>query len=199
VQKRIGENVAAYRKLRHLSVRGLSERVIELGCPIYPSAISKIEKGKRRVDADDLVALAVALHVTPNSLLLPRECHPGSTVEVAGQTVKPLEAWAWATGGGPIPASAPEVLPVITESLPDEVARFRDSSLGFALQRFHEDISRLIQMSPLVARMYHAEGEFRSRVSLVHNSLQRITSEIESVERKLGRVTPRGDGARTEA
>lgn len=50
-------------------VRELSARLKSLGRPILPSGITKIEQGQRRVDCDDLVALAVALKVTPNRLL----------------------------------------------------------------------------------------------------------------------------------
>jgi hypothetical protein len=41
------------------------------GRPILPSGLSKIEQGQRAVDVDDLVALAIALQVNPNALLLP--------------------------------------------------------------------------------------------------------------------------------
>lgn len=61
--------------------------------------LTKIEQGRRPVDADDLVALALALDTTPNRLLLPE----GAAND---EYVKPTEnlemnegtAWRWATG-----------------------------------------------------------------------------------------------------
>lgn len=67
----VAENVKAYRSRRHFSLRDLSAKLAELGRPILPSGITKIEHGARRVDADDLVALGWALDVSPPRLLLP--------------------------------------------------------------------------------------------------------------------------------
>jgi len=70
----IGRNVAAnLRQTRAdigVSVRALSERLKELGQPILPSGVTKIEQGMRRVDVDELVAIALALRVSPTTLLI---------------------------------------------------------------------------------------------------------------------------------
>lgn len=61
----------------------------------------KIEKGERRVDVDDLVALALALGVTPNRLIMPDTDLSGVTTTylltpaVAGS---PVALWQWAQG-----------------------------------------------------------------------------------------------------
>jgi hypothetical protein len=46
-------------------------------------SISKIETTDRRIDVDDLVALAVALDTTPNRLLLPGAVSGTDDVELA--------------------------------------------------------------------------------------------------------------------
>ena len=43
----------------------------DLGRPIATLGINRIEAGDRRIDVDDLVALAVALDVSPIAILLP--------------------------------------------------------------------------------------------------------------------------------
>lgn len=53
-------NVERLRKARRLSLRALSDRLAGLGRPILPIGLSRLSQGKRRVDADDLVALAAA-------------------------------------------------------------------------------------------------------------------------------------------
>jgi len=42
-----------------------------VGRPLGHSAVDQIEKGTRRVDVDDLMALAAALGVSPITLLMP--------------------------------------------------------------------------------------------------------------------------------
>jgi transcriptional regulator with XRE-family HTH domain len=70
VGQQVAANVKASRGRRGMSVRDLSRRLTELGRPILPSGITKIEQGARRVDVDDLNALAAALGVSPTRLLL---------------------------------------------------------------------------------------------------------------------------------
>jgi transcriptional regulator with XRE-family HTH domain len=71
VGKQVAENVKEFRKQAGgMTVRDLSAKVTELGRKILPSGITKIEKGERRVDADDLAALATALNVSPPRLLM---------------------------------------------------------------------------------------------------------------------------------
>lgn len=62
------------------------------------SAVAKIESGDRRVDVDDLAALAVALNVPVARLLLP-DVGEDEPVEVTpGRAVPMWSAWQWATG-----------------------------------------------------------------------------------------------------
>lgn len=71
---KMGEHVAAtvgrLRRDRGWEQRELAERVTVVGRPMSSSLISKIESGARRVDVDDLVALAAALEVSPALLVL---------------------------------------------------------------------------------------------------------------------------------
>lgn len=100
-----------------MTLRALSARLKELGRPLSADALNKIENGAsesprpiRRVDADDLVALSVALGVHPAALLLPptaRVTDPVSrdatTIEVTTAGAVPArEAWEWAHGMRPL-------------------------------------------------------------------------------------------------
>ncbi len=55
--------------VRHWTLAQLADRTGLAGRRLSVSALSLIETGKRRVDVDDLVALADALEVTPSYLL----------------------------------------------------------------------------------------------------------------------------------
>lgn len=62
-------NIRRLRDLQHLSVRMLAQRMETTERPLLPSAISKIESGQRRVDVDELAALAASLGVSVAVLL----------------------------------------------------------------------------------------------------------------------------------
>lgn len=65
-------NVRRFRNVRGFTLEDLSRRLREAGQPISESALSKIERGVRRVDVDDLTALAFVLGVSPVELIFPR-------------------------------------------------------------------------------------------------------------------------------
>lgn len=82
----------------------LAARLEELGRPIPTLGLRKIESYERRVDADDLVALAVALEVSPIALLMPDSAAHDSTVTATGtgdQSARNLLLWLRADG--PLP------------------------------------------------------------------------------------------------
>ncbi len=66
-------NLAQLREEQQLTYRELSDRLEQIGRPIPTLGLSRIEKGTRRVDADDLIALAIVLEVSPAALVLPRD------------------------------------------------------------------------------------------------------------------------------
>lgn len=100
--QRVAANLRHIRRERELTTAALSRRLAELGHPIADTGITKIEKGDRRVDVDDLVALAVALDATPNRLLLPEmdAGHPSAKFDLTprGTQQRLDDAWAWASG-----------------------------------------------------------------------------------------------------
>ncbi|WP_018762412.1 helix-turn-helix domain-containing protein [Arthrobacter sp. 135MFCol5.1] len=88
-----------------MQYKELAERLVQIGRPIPALGLRRIEAGERRVDADDLVALAVAFGVSPLSLLLPADgayelASPMTGVpdrEVAHNT-----QWLWGLGREPL-------------------------------------------------------------------------------------------------
>jgi transcriptional regulator with XRE-family HTH domain len=54
-----------------LSTKELASSLAEHGKQIWATAITRVEHGQRRVDVDDLVAIAAALGVTVTQLLEP--------------------------------------------------------------------------------------------------------------------------------
>lgn len=97
----VRENVKRLRETQKLTYVELAERLAGVGRTIPVLGLRRIEKGERRVDADDLVALAVVLGVNPSALLLPYAAAGDAELTGAG-TVSARQAWAWADGSGPL-------------------------------------------------------------------------------------------------
>lgn len=66
--QRVARNVKRLRQQQRLSLVEVSRRLTEAGRPIARLGLSCIEKCERRVDLDDLVALANALNVPVDRL-----------------------------------------------------------------------------------------------------------------------------------
>jgi 8-oxo-dGTP pyrophosphatase MutT (NUDIX family) len=97
-------NLKQLREARKLSYRELSDELTRLGRPVPTLGLARIERGERRVDADDLVALAIALRVNPTALLLPRDRGQEDEVELTPAMRRSMaRAWRWMDGAGPLP------------------------------------------------------------------------------------------------
>lgn len=97
--RHVQSNVRRLRRARGLSTYALTDLLAEAGRPIPQSGITRIENGARRVDVDDLVALATAFDVSPSALLLPPTDDPAAKIEITGAGEIPAdEAWDWADG-----------------------------------------------------------------------------------------------------
>lgn len=66
--QRIARNVKRLRQQQRLTRAEMSSKLAEMGRPIPVLSISRIEKCERRVDIDDLVALAEVLRVPADRL-----------------------------------------------------------------------------------------------------------------------------------
>ena len=68
--KYVADAVRVYRQKRDLTYKELEKQLAALGRPIPELGLRRIEAEARRVDVDDLMALSVALGVSPVELLL---------------------------------------------------------------------------------------------------------------------------------
>lgn len=93
----VRENIKRIREERDMSWAQMSRFLERAGRPIAALGLRRIEDGSRRVDVDDLMAIAVVLDVTPNDLLLPRA--GSGTADITGMTGRDVDLlWAWAGG-----------------------------------------------------------------------------------------------------
>jgi transcriptional regulator with XRE-family HTH domain len=73
--QQVASNVRLLREARRMSTVKLSELLEESGRPIPATGITRLEGGTRRVDVDELMALASVFGVRPEALWAPpAEC-----------------------------------------------------------------------------------------------------------------------------
>lgn len=100
--KVVAANVKRLRNNREY--KWLSQQLQALGRDITPLAIRRIEESDRRVDVDDLIALAVALEVSPATLLTPHTgSDPEERVELNGVEMPVAYLWGWLRGDNELP------------------------------------------------------------------------------------------------
>ncbi|MEU9183345.1 helix-turn-helix domain-containing protein [Streptomyces sp. NPDC048484] len=101
VSRYVKSNLKRVREARGLSTTALAAALEATGQPIPATGITRIEKGRRRVDADDLAALALVLNVSPLTLLLPPEWGEGAVQLTDRKRVQSRTAWLWGQGVAP--------------------------------------------------------------------------------------------------
>lgn len=116
----VASNVARIRTSQNLTWTQLSDRLSDLGWNLTPVAVKNIESERRRVTVDDLVALAVALGVSPVTLLTPNSPEGSDMVQYTAlpQPISSEDLLDWLTGKFPLPNSGSSVLEFYARALP---------------------------------------------------------------------------------
>lgn len=108
----------------------LSRELTKIGRDIPSLGLSRIEAGERRVDTDDLTALAVAFGVSPISLLMPSgdDDTRDTLVQLTGTDKIPGErVWSWLNSSYPLTGS---VLAFFNHALPPWERDVVEGTLG---------------------------------------------------------------------
>lgn len=133
----LAATVARLRQEQRLPYTELAERLASLGRPIPVLGLRRIEKGERRVDLDEVHALARALRVKPLALLFP--IGRGEVVEVLpGLVVDAWRAAKWHTGEAPFPGEQVEP-PGDPHAGPAFAPAPEFGTLAIELHRVHDD------------------------------------------------------------
>jgi hypothetical protein len=84
----------------------LSRELVRAGRDIPPLGLGRIESGERRVDVDELTALAAAFGVCPAALLMPEAEDPEAIVQLTGtEKAQAQRIWSWLNGSYPLTGS----------------------------------------------------------------------------------------------
>ncbi len=99
---RVASNVKEARRRCGFDLKELSARLERMGHQLNFNGLSKIENGLRRVDTDDLVALALVLDVTPDWLLV-GDVTDDQPVRLTGKfETTARRVWRWLVGDAPL-------------------------------------------------------------------------------------------------
>ena len=102
----VAANVRRHRERMGLGFAQLSRELGSAGRDIPPLGIGRIESGERRVDVDELTALAAAFGVCPATLLMPEVEDTGAIVQLTGTEKNQAQRiWSWLTGSYPLGGS----------------------------------------------------------------------------------------------
>jgi transcriptional regulator with XRE-family HTH domain len=189
--RRVAFNVRTLRDVRGLSVRELSARLGVLGVPLLPSGITKLEQGQRRIDVDELIALAVALQVNPSRLLLPDTASEADVALTPAFTVPAWAAWAWADAYSPLPALSEEGDLIVGQPLEDfemhsrpvEVRQELRHPLMRAVNILRGSASRVIRQ----AIETHDEELVTSLLTTARRNVDRVSAELDVIEEEAAR------------
>jgi transcriptional regulator with XRE-family HTH domain len=142
------ENVKRLRADRRWSLAELSEQMSKAGRPMLGSGLHRLEQGNRRIDVDDVVALAVAFGVSPITLLLPPTGR-GEVEITEAVSAEAATAWDW------LRARAPLVIPEDDDGFAE--VEFQRRALPFGIRSYPMRTSE--QLEALQADLAEADPE----------------------------------------
>jgi hypothetical protein len=162
----------------------MSEEMAKAGRPILATGLHRLENGKRRIDADDLVGLAAALDVSPITLLMPFTAH-GLVELTATITAEALDGWDWMRGLRPLPWSIDQM----AERLSPLPAGVTDDDPDVAVEDYVAARFRLTAV-PMGARLGELRGE--EREERLRQNAPAVKAFVEQF-REAGRRRPDGE------
>ncbi|MFE7648687.1 hypothetical protein [Streptomyces phaeoluteigriseus] len=186
--QRVAENLAAVRKARGWTMPRLRDEMTAAGRHLPATGVIKTESGERRVDVDDLVAFAVALNVSPLTLLLPESWGDDEVWLTDRRRVESRTAWLWGQGLAPAVDAGLDVGDQAAYkaaedfralALPAERRRAVEHPANREAQELAEMVARLVQTA-------ERDGDDPARVKrslrAARLRLRKLEAELEQIE-----------------
>jgi transcriptional regulator with XRE-family HTH domain len=151
--------------------------------------VSKIEQDARRVDADDLIALALVLGVNANSILLNRRARRTDVLDLTATFRQRADVvWDWADGREPMPAHQVDEGGVVRRTLAEQLEFAATARPALAARLGHSAALAIGQLAAAVQGilLYLDEGdgdepELGKRRTEVRRALQRVVFELDGL------------------
>lgn len=184
----VARNIERVRKARELKQKDVSDRLRAVGRPMLATVVSKVERGERRIDVDDLVSFALALNVSPLALLLPPEpVGERATTQLTSEVEALItDAWRWASGLSALPGEPGDRPGIEMQdayerlSLSGRQRYLKSRPASRAAEVLHSDVDRVVEVSQYT-QSGHPE-EFGNRMAAARSSLARLAAELDRLE-----------------
>ena len=200
VSARVAERARALRMDRGLTThQKMAEALTAQGWPTNRSTVVRFESGKRGITVDDLVALAVALNVSPGWLLLPPETGNEEIPLVGSVTTPAWAAWQWVDGLDPLPTlsedegyNTPEESLAFQAGRPPELRQREQHPAARAVKTLHHRVRRVLHHAerPRTDKGDLGLETFETALRLARQALQRVSNELDELEQSAS--DPRG-------
>jgi transcriptional regulator with XRE-family HTH domain len=173
-------NIEELRQSRGLSLRDLAARLAALGRPIGDTVLHRQSQGKRRIDADDLLALTVALGVNANAILLDRHAAAGDVIDLTPAFRQRADVvWDWAAGRQPLPAQLVDDSGIVRRTLAEEVDFSTHARPDLDRLRGHPAILAAEQFIAAVLTVLRTAPDLDEKQrENVNRALQRVSLEV---------------------
>lgn len=167
----------------------LRDEVAAVGRHLPATGVIKTESGERRVDVDDLVAFALALNVSPLTLLLPDAWGDDEVWLTERRRVQSRTAWLWGQGLEPATEADSEAEDQDAYkaredfralALPEERRRAAEHPANREAQDLAEMVARLVQVADV-----SVDGEsasVRRSLRAARLRLRKLEAELEQIE-----------------
>lgn len=157
--EQVAANLRRIREEKRLTYAAISARLERLKRPIPVLGLRRIEKGERRVDVDDIAALAAALGVPPMLLIFPL----GDATWVDILPDQPVATWLavrWFIGDIPLPPLWEGKSPQPTARDDEAMKAWQTGARAIVMYREHDRLTGLWAAATLDAKgnLRMAEG-----------------------------------------
>ena len=186
--ERFGRRLQELRKqTRGWSQQRLADELVKIGWPLDRTAIAKIEKAQRGVSVDDLVALAVALNVSPGWLLAPAEAGEEPAPVVGSVSAPAWTVWDWVDGVHPLPTLSEDE----GFNSPEEIHAFRGARpANLRQQEEHSAVQAVKQLFYRVKRVLSHVGKpprrgdrgLETTLAAARRAVDGVSAELDEIE-----------------
>jgi transcriptional regulator with XRE-family HTH domain len=182
--RQVAANVRRLRTERKMSIATLADRLREANRPIPAIGLTRIETGERRIDVDDLIALANVLDVPLHEMLLGRDGTTDVEVTAWGTVNRDVARWRLA---GTSSEAAAKVLALAKKAADElmsdaklEATRMLDDAVQRA-DRIDLESSAKVKQIELDARG-RADALEREAQKRHHQVVGKLESEVQHLD-----------------
>ena len=169
------------REARGWSWRRVSAGLEAAGRPILPLGLTRMMRGERRTDVDELVALSLLFGVNPSALLFPRHADRDEPVELTPAFSQRADVvWDWADGRAPMPARQAGPGEPVTRTMAEVLDFTQHARPDMARYRSHPAVAAAEQLiAVILGSLNRPDGD--DGPERIRRAFQRLGLEVDEM------------------